>query len=43
MQYNLETPIAHIVPRDPAFVTYGDACLEAAGGFYEDLKFWWHT
>ena len=43
LQYNLETSIAHLVPRDPDFVTYGDACLEAAGGFSEDLKFWWHT
>ena len=27
LQYNLETPIANLVPRDPDFVTYGDACL----------------
>ena len=42
LQYNLVTPIAHLVPRTPDFVTYGDACLEAAGGFSEDLDFWWH-
>ena len=36
-KYNLETPIAHVVKRDPAFITYGDACLEAGGGFSENL------
>ena len=39
MQYSLETPIAHIVTRDPDFVTYGNACLEATGGFFDGLKF----
>ena len=39
LQYNMETYIAHIVYRDPDFVTFGDACLEAVGGFSEDLKF----
>lgn len=24
LRCNLETPIAHIVPRDPDFITYGD-------------------
>ena len=43
LKYNLETPIAHIVPRDPDFITYGDACLETAGGFSEELKFWRHV
>ena len=38
-QYNLGTPIAHLVQREPDFVTYGDACLEAGGGF-SDGKFW---
>ena len=41
-KYNLETPIAHIVKREPDFVTFGDACLEAGGGFSENL-FWWHV
>ena len=41
-QYNLGTPIAHLVQREPDFVTYGDACLEAGGGF-SDGKFWWHV
>ena len=40
--YKLETPIAHIIPREPDFVSYGDACLEAGGGYSENL-FWWHV
>ena len=32
-KYNLETPIAHVVKRDPDFTILGDACLEAGGGF----------
>ena len=28
--------------REPDFITYGDACLEAAWDFSKDLKFWWH-
>ena len=43
LKYNLETYIAHIVSRGPVFITYGDACLEAVGGFSEGLKFWWHV
>ena len=39
-KYNLETPIAHIIERDPDFTSYGDACLEAGGGYLENL-FWW--
>jgi hypothetical protein len=28
-----ESPIAHIIPRMPTFITFGDSCLEGAGGF----------
>jgi hypothetical protein len=41
-KYNLKTPIAHIIDRDPEYVSYGDASLEAAGGFSEG-NFWWHV
>ena len=41
-RFSLETPISHIIDREPDFTTYGDACLSAAGGFAENL-FWWHV
>ena len=34
--------IAHIVPRDHDFVSFGDSSLYAAGGYSLDLKFWWY-
>ena len=37
----LKIPIAHWIPRDPDFSGRGDACLEGAGGYSTDLKFWW--
>ena len=39
--YKWETPIAHLVRREPDFKAWGDSCLYAAGGFCLDLKFWW--
>jgi hypothetical protein len=38
----LESPIAHIIPRMPTFITFGDSCLEGAGGYSLSLGFWWH-
>ncbi len=37
-----ETPIAHIIPRMPTFTSFGDNCLEGAGGYCISLGFWWH-
>ena len=39
---SLGIPIAHLVPRDPDFTGKGDACLDGAGGYSEDLAFWWY-
>ena len=36
----LEMPIAHIIHRDSEFSAHGDACLHGAGGFSDELKFW---
>ena len=41
-KFSLETPIAHIIQREPDFTSYGDASLEAGGGFIHNV-FWWHT
>ena len=41
-KYSLCTPIAHVVNRDPDFISFGDASLEAGGGFSNNL-FWWHV
>ena len=31
--FSLETPIARVIHRDPDFITLGDACLDAGGGY----------
>ena len=36
------TPISHLIPREPVAVAYGDSSLDAAGGFCPDLGFWWY-
>ena len=40
-KYKLCTPISYIVERDPDFTALGDACLDGAGGYSVDLKFFW--
>lgn len=35
--YNLSTPIAHIIVREQDFTSYGDASLEAGGGFLKSF------
>jgi hypothetical protein len=37
-----ESPIAHIIPRTPTFTTFGDSCLDGAGGYSLSIGFWWH-
>jgi hypothetical protein len=34
--------IAHIIPRMPAFTSFGDSCLEGARGYSALLGYWWH-
>ena len=34
--------IAFLIERTPFASSYGDACLDAAGGYSIGLKFWWH-
>lgn len=36
------TPLAHIIPRAPSATSFGDSCLEGAGGYCIPLGFWWH-
>ena len=36
------TPIAHLIERVPDFTSFGDSCLEGAGGFSTELNFWWY-
>ena len=38
-----ETPIAFLIERTPFASSFGDACLDAAGGYSIDLRFWWHV
>jgi hypothetical protein len=35
-----ESLIAHVMPRMPTFTTFGDSCLEGAGGYSLSLGFW---
>ena len=35
------SPIALLIKREPSYTAWGDACLEGAGGFSLELKFWW--
>ncbi len=35
----LETPIAHIIPREPAASLFGNSLLTGCGGYSLELKF----
>eukprot|EP00804_Cyclotella_cryptica_P019196 CCRYP_006111-RA/>CCRYP_006111-RA protein AED:0.13 eAED:0.35 QI:0/0/0/1/0/0/2/0/649 len=37
------TPIAHLIPRTPDGVAYGDSSLDAMGGYSVDMGFWWYV
>ena len=42
-KYNLETPISHIILKEPDFITVGNSYSEAAGTKSDKLNFWWHV
>ena len=37
-----ESPIAFLIKKTPVSTTFGDACLDAGGGYSLKMKFWWH-
>jgi hypothetical protein len=37
-----EAPIAIIIPRMLTCITFGNSCLDEAGGYSLSLGFWWH-
>ena len=39
-QYKWEMHIGHVIPRDPQFTSFGDACLKGGGAFCHELQFW---
>ena len=39
--YQWESPIAHLIPREPDGDIYQDACPRGGGGFSSDLDYWW--
>ena len=41
-EYSLSSPIAHLVARQPDYQSFGDASLDAGGGFSDNPRFWWH-
>ena len=41
-EVSFETPIAHMIKRDPSAVAWSDACLVGAGGYSVDLAFIWY-
>jgi hypothetical protein len=37
-----ETPIAHMIKRDPTASSYSDSCLDGGGGYSTELNFFWY-
>ena len=38
--YAWEMQIGHVIPRDPQFVSTGDACLTGGGAYCHELQYW---
>lgn len=38
-----ESPISHMVHRDPTFISWSDDCLDQTGGFSVNLNYIWHV
>jgi hypothetical protein len=36
------TPIAHLIKKDYDAIAFGDASLEAMGGYSFDMQYWWY-
>jgi len=39
--YRWSSPIAHLIPLAPDYQAWQDSCLDGAGGFSFQLRFWW--
>lgn len=37
-----ETPIAHMIKRDPTASSYSDSCLDGGGGYSTELNYFWY-
>ena len=42
LNIKFETPIAHMIPREPKASLFGDSSLTGCRGYSLELKFWWH-
>jgi hypothetical protein len=40
--YKWEMHIGHVIPRNPQFTSFGDACLTAGGAFCDTLEYWFN-
>jgi hypothetical protein len=38
--YAWEMHIGHVIPRDPQFISTGDACLTGGGAYCHELQYW---
>ena len=42
-RFKLEIPIAHTIPKEPDYESWGDACLSGGGSFSLNANFLWET